>query len=307
MEYERAEKLPVLEVVEPVISVRGLTKAFGERVVIEGFNFDIYPEETFAIVGGSGAGKSLSIRNVLHLPDRYPCTEENRSYIPDSGTVYIFGQDISNLSEKELNKLRKRMGYIYQQNALDGSLTVWGNIARWHEEHSVDGWIRAYRDGGMGKKEAREAARLRLDGMIRESLKQVQLDYAVVAEKKPSDISGGERKRVAVAREICHMPEILIGDEVTTGLNKGMRKDIAHLLCDLKKTYHNTLVVITHDDETLPIYGGRIAFIDSASLYLFDDFSAFEGAKADNPAVKKYFDGIHEASEEAAVAVARRA
>jgi len=218
---------------EVVISVRELVKTFGGRTVLDGVTFDVYRGEALVIMGGSGCGKSTVL---LHLV---------ADYRPDDGEIYIFGQDITKLSERDLNKTRLRFGILFQSGALYNSMTVGENVALPLVEHTD------------------------LDPNIIDIIVKMKLDLVGLKDFEdlmPSQISGGMRKRVGLARATALDPEILFYDEPTAGLDPIMAGVIDKLMMDLGEKMGVTSVVVTHDmrsaftiaDRIIMLYKGKV-------------------------------------------------
>ncbi|MCL5953045.1 MAG: ABC transporter ATP-binding protein [Nitrospirae bacterium] len=219
----------------PAISVEGLSKSFGAQRVLREVTFFVPKGETYCIIGGSGQGKSVLLKHVMRL------------LLPDRGTVRVDGEAIESLSGEDLSRVRKKMGMVFQESALFDSMTCLENVAFGLMMHRKD----------LSKREILDVARekLRLVGLPR-----------TVEEKSPSQISGGMKKRVGIARAIALSPEILLYDEPTTGLDPVLSASIDDLIGRMKGELGVTSLVITHDmssafriaDRILFLYGGEI-------------------------------------------------
>ena len=217
------------------ISVEALSKSFGSQQVLREVTFSVPKGETYCIIGGSGQGKSVLLKHVMRL------------LLPDSGTVRVNGEAIESLSGEDLARVRKKMGMVFQESALFDSMTCLENVAFGLMMHRKD----------LSKGKILEMARekLRLVGLPR-----------TVEEKSPSQISGGMKKRVGIARAIALSPEILLYDEPTTGLDPVLSASIDELIGQMKAELGVTSLVITHDmssafriaDRILYLYGGEI-------------------------------------------------
>jgi len=220
----------------PKIRIRGLSKAFGEKQVLDGIDLDVPAGTSLVVIGGSGSGKSVLLKCILGLIE------------PDAGTIEIDGRDVLNLPREEQEKLRARIGMLFQNGALFDSLPVWENVCF--------GLLALRR---VGRAEAREKAG--------EFLAQVGL-AASVGELSPAELSGGMQKRVALARAIAAQPEIMFFDEPTTGLDPIMGAVIDGLIVDCVKRLGSTAVAITHDmasarrigDHAAMLFGGKIVW-----------------------------------------------
>jgi phospholipid/cholesterol/gamma-HCH transport system ATP-binding protein len=211
---ESAKPAPNRENEEPIIEVTDLVREFSGRAVLNGISLKVYKGDTLVIMGGSGCGKSTLLRHIMG------------SLKPTSGSVKIFGQEITDMSEPELNKIRRRFGMNFQFGALLQSLTVGENVALPLLEHSVV-------DPSI------------IDLVIKMKLELVGLTG--FEDLKPAEISGGMRKRVGLARAVALDPELLFSDEPTSGLDPVMTAVVDKLTCDLTKNLGMTAVVVTHD------------------------------------------------------------
>ena len=215
---------------EPVIEVTDLVKEFGGRRVTNGVSFKVFRGETMIIMGGSGCGKSTLLRQVIG------------SIKPTSGSIKIFGQDITHLDEAELGQVRKRFGMLFQSGALLQSMTVGENVALPILEHSsVDEEI--------------------ADLVVKMKLELVGLTG--FEDLKPSEISGGMKKRVALARALARDPELLFSDEPTSGLDPVMTAVVDKLTQDLTRKLGMTAVVVTHDMTSASRIGTKMIMLGS--------------------------------------------
>ncbi|RUM58579.1 MAG: ABC transporter ATP-binding protein [Persephonella sp.] len=216
------------------IVVKNLSKSFGKKKVLKNISFEVYEGEIFILMGGSGSGKSTTIKHIIGLLK------------PDSGSIEIDGVDITKLSKNELIEFRKKLGYLFQEGALFDSLKVWENVGFYYLENTK-----------MKEKEIRDLAR--------EKLKLVGLKD--VEDLYPSQLSGGMRKRVALARAISTSPEIILYDEPTSGLDPITSAMIDNLIENLRNNLGITSIVVTHDLATAFGIGDRIAFIHKGIIY----------------------------------------
>jgi phospholipid/cholesterol/gamma-HCH transport system ATP-binding protein len=215
------------------IQVRDLYKSFGEQKVLDGISFDTRQGETVAVLGRSGTGKSVLLKILIGLQR------------PDRGEVRIAGRDIATLGIKELNEVRKRMGFLFQQAALYDSLTVEENVAFPLGRHT-----------GMSEQETKDR--------VKELLASVGMDRDL--EKLPSEISGGMQKRVGLARALALDPEIILFDEPTAGLDPITAGEIGRLIVDLKKRRKLTAVVVTHDLRGARLFADRLVLLHEGKL-----------------------------------------
>lgn len=214
---------------EPIIRLKGVNKQFGDFKVLENVDLEVKPGETLVIIGRSGVGKSTILKHMAGL------------LAPDSGEVWVEGQDVARLTEEELNELRKKMGVVFQYAALFDSLTVFENIA-----------FRLLRDFGMTRVKAIE--------VVKQKLELVGLKDEII-DRKPSQLSGGMRKRVGLARAIAVDPEIILYDEPTSGLDPVTSEAINDLILDMQKKLKVSSVVVTHDMHSAYKVANRIAMI----------------------------------------------
>jgi phospholipid/cholesterol/gamma-HCH transport system ATP-binding protein len=228
---------------EPLFAIRGLTKSFGERKVLDGIDFDILRGETFVILGRSGSGKSVTLRQLNGLDK------------PDAGKVIFDGRDITALQERDLYPVRRRIAMLFQGGALFDSMTISDNVAFPLREHTQ-------------LSEAEIAAK------VQEKLGLVRLPEA--GPKMPSDLSGGMRKRAALARSLALDPEVVLYDEPTTGLDPMTSAAIGHLIRQIHGHLNVTQVVITHDIALARQVGDRIAYLSEGHFRFVGDWAAAE-------------------------------
>lgn len=204
-------------------------KAFGANEVLRGFTLDVNEGETMVIIGFSGTGKSVAIKHIVGLLE------------PDEGTVHVDGVDVGSLTRRELYALRAKIGYVFQFAALFDSMTVAENVA-------------------MGLRKQGGLTSAQIDERVREALELVDLD-PTVGEKLPSELSGGMRKRVGIARAIALRPKYLLYDEPTTGLDPVTSAIIDDLMVRMQRQLGVTGIVITHDMRSAYTVGTRIAML----------------------------------------------
>lgn len=213
---------------EPIIEVDSLVRYFGPQKVLDGVSFKVYAGDTFVIMGGSGCGKSTLLRHLIG-------TEK-----PTSGSIKIFGQNICSMHPDEMHKLRGRYGMLFQSGALLQSLTVAENVALPLQEH-------APLDSGL------------IDTVVKMKLEQVGLTGH--GHKKPSEISGGMKKRAALARALALDPPLVFSDEPTAGLDPIMTAVVDELTQRLTQKIGATVVVVTHDMNSVFRIGTRIIML----------------------------------------------
>lgn len=210
------------------IRVVNLYKSFGESQVLRGVDLEVHQGESMVVIGGSGSGKTVLIKCIIGLVQ------------PDEGEIYVDGLEISNLNEKGMNEVRKKFGMLFQWGALFDSMTVWENV-------------------GFG---LRHQTRLK-EGDIRRiaSEKLALVGLRNVEDLMPSELSGGMRKRVSLARAIAIEPEILLYDEPTTGIDPIMADAINDLIIEMREKLNVTSIAITHDMKSAYKIGDRIAML----------------------------------------------
>ena len=242
---------------ETVIQLEAVSKAFGSHRVLDGVSLDVFRGETLVVIGRSGTGKSTVLRLVTGLSE------------PDSGTVRVFGRDISRYAEQELNEIRKRIGVVFQYAALFDSLTNFENVA-----------FRLLRDLGMSVPKAWRIAA--------EKLEMVGLPERVLS-LRPSELSGGMRKRVGLARAIAADPEVVLYDEPTSGLDPVTAGAIDDLIVSLQKRLKVTSVVVTHDMESAYQVANRIAMLYDGKIIGCDAPEGIRNSK--NPVIRQFVTG----------------
>lgn len=218
---------------EPVIRVVDLVKTFGDRTVLNGVNIEVFRGETVIVMGGSGCGKSTLLRHMIG------------SMWPDQGHVELFGQDISQMPDDDLNELRKRFGILFQSGALFNSMTVGQNVSLPLREHT-------------------DLDDDTIEIMVRMKLELVGLRYA--ANLLPSEISGGMKKRAGLARAIALDPEILFYDEPSAGLDPVTSAEIDQLMMDLASKLGVASVVVTHEMDSAFRIADRMAMLESGHM-----------------------------------------
>jgi len=237
------------------ITVSGLRKSYGDHVVLDGIDLEVGTGEAFVVVGPSGTGKSVLLKHLIGL------------LRPDSGRVIVAGQDLWAMDHLQRVDFRKKFGMSFQEGALFDSMTVFDNIA--------------FPLRRSGKKPAQVRAR------VEECLELVQLPD--IASKRPSELSGGMRRRVGFARAIAHKPEILLFDEPNTGLDPIMTDTIAEVILGIRRQLRATIVTITHHIPSARKIGDRLALLSGGHI-LFQG-TPDEFVKSPDPAVRQFVEG----------------
>ncbi|MFY7697456.1 MAG: ABC transporter ATP-binding protein [Legionella sp.] len=241
--------------VSPIIEVKDLANFLGEQWVHSDLNLTINQGEIFAIIGGSGSGKTTLLRSMLMLLK------------PTAGKIRIFGKDISTANEHERNSIRRRWGMLFQHSALFSAMTVLDNIMFPMREFTT-----------LDTQSIQELALLKL------SLVGLQSEVAI---KYPAELSGGMQRRVAMARAIAMEPELLFLDEPTSGLDPLSAKQFDHLIVFLRDTLNLTIVIVSHDIESLKRTTDRVAFIGHGKVLSVQPITELMGNKM--PLIADYF------------------
>lgn len=250
---------------EALFEIRGLSKTYGKKLVLDQLDFDIHKGECFVIMGRSGMGKSVTLRQLNGLEK------------PEAGTVTFDGANITALEERDLFPLRRRIAMLFQGGALFDSMNIFDNVAfplREHTKHSEN--------------EIRETVRHKL-ALV--NLKDVE-------RKMPPDLSGGMRKRAALARSLALDPEVMLFDEPTTGLDPITSATIGKLINSIQKELGVTSVVVTHDIPLARRVGDRIALLADGKFRFIGDWREAEGS--DDPELANFLAGREEEEEHVA-------
>lgn len=244
---------------EPVISLRNLRVSYGEREILHGISFDVLPGETLVILGGSGSGKSTLLRTLVGLEK------------PSSGEILIKGQDLAKASSAELDEIRRKIGMSFQGGALFGSMTVGENVALPLREHT-------------------RLEESTIEIILRLKLEQVGLEgfeyYA------PSQLSGGMKKRAAVARALAMDPEMLFFDEPSAGLDPIIAAGIDELILQLKRAFRMTIIVVTHELASAFLIADRMLLIDKGNVVALG--TPQEMRSSTQPRVRQFLDRVAE-------------
>jgi phospholipid/cholesterol/gamma-HCH transport system ATP-binding protein len=253
--------------VEPFIRFDSVRKAFGPKVIYAGLTLEIQRGETITVMGPSGSGKSVLLKMLIGLLQA------------DAGEIVFDGQDITKMNEQQLTEVRRRIAYLFQGAALFDSLTVGENVAYGLREQF---WNTMTNDAILGR--------------VAHSLELVGLPG--IQEMRPSDLSGGMKKRVGLARTLALQPQVLLYDEPTTGLDPINTARINHLITGIQKALKLTSIVITHDMGTAFSVSDRLAMIGKGRILLVGTKEEFKESR--NPAVHNFINGIAPPSEDVA-------
>lgn len=240
---------------ETVIHIDHLNKSFGTNHVLRDFNFDLHRGESIVVLGKSGSGKSVLIKCIIGL------------IAPDSGTVEVFGNEISGLSREELDKIRVKVGFLFQSNALYDSMTVRENLEFPLRRH----WI--------------EKNKETVNELVTEALANVGLAHTI--NMMPAELSGGMRKRIALARTLILKPEIILYDEPTTGLDPITSMEIIRLIGDIRKKYNTSSLIISHDMNCVKYAADKIVMLIDGKCYATDTYEELK--KSNDSQVKPFF------------------
>jgi phospholipid/cholesterol/gamma-HCH transport system ATP-binding protein len=244
---------------EAVISVRDLHVKYAEREILHGLSFDVMRGETLVILGGSGSGKSTLLRTLVGLER------------PSSGEIWLRGKNVTEISDAEMNEIRKGIGMSFQGGALFGSMTVGENVALPLREHT-------------------KLEEPTIEIMVRLKLDQVGL--AGFENYVPAQLSGGMKKRAAVARALAMDPEILFFDEPSAGLDPIIAAGVDELILELKKAFHMTIVVVTHELASAFLIADRMVLMDKGNIVAIG--SKEEMRSSTHPRVRQFLDRMPE-------------
>src|SRR5207249_1238893 len=240
-------------------SLRNLRVSYGDREILHGISFDVMRAETLVILGGSGSGKSTLLRTLVGLER------------PSSGEIWLRGKNLAAISSQEMDEIRKRIGMSFQGGALFGSMTVGENVALPLREHT-------------------KLEDSTIEIILRLKLEQVGL--AGYEDYKPSQLSGGMKKRAAVARALAMDPEVLFFDEPSAGLDPIIAAGIDELILELKRAFHMTIIVVTHELASAFLIADRMLLIDKGNIVALG--TTEEMRSSTQPRVRQFLDRIAE-------------
>jgi phospholipid/cholesterol/gamma-HCH transport system ATP-binding protein len=239
----------------PIIEIKNLYKTFGENKVLQGVNLSVNEGEDLIILGRSGSGKSVTIKCLVGL------------VAADKGQIKVFGTDITQLKNSELNKIRTKIGFLFQNGALYDSMSVRQNLAFTLKHH----------DKSIPSDE--------VEKQIEEALENVGLLEAI--DKMPAELSGGMRKRIGLARSLIIKPEIMLYDEPTSGLDTITSREITELMLSIQKKKKTTSIIITHDMASAKLAGNRIMILNEGVIHAEGSYEELE--KSTDEWVRSFF------------------
>jgi phospholipid/cholesterol/gamma-HCH transport system ATP-binding protein len=238
-----------------VVKMEHIKKSFGDNQVLKDISINITKGENLVILGKSGSGKSVLIKCLVNLIE------------PDEGKLIVLGQDIEGLNNSDLNTIRKKIGFLFQSGALYDSMTVGENLA-------------------FPLRDSKDISEEEINKLIEEGLKNVGLENT--ANKMPSELSGGMRKRLGLARTLILKPEIMLYDEPTTGLDPITSKEISELILDVQKTHKTSSIIITHDMACAKITANRMIVLKEGLIIAEGTFDELE--KSEDKWVRSFFE-----------------
>ena len=240
---------------ETVIKIEGLSKSFGANPVLDHFNLSLYRGENLVVLGKSGSGKSVLIKCIIGLIQ------------PEKGKIEVLGKNVLTLNQTDLDKIRERVAFLFQSNALYDSMTVRENLEFPLRRHSF------------------QLTPDEVNSMVMEALQNVGLEHTV--DMMPAELSGGMRKRIALARTLILKPEIILYDEPTTGLDPITSLEIISLINTIREKYLTSSMIISHDMKCVKLVAHRIAMLIDGQCYAvgsYDELSASADEK-----IKQFF------------------
>ncbi|TPG58426.1 ABC transporter ATP-binding protein [Hymenobacter nivis] len=242
-------------VIEVVLTVAGISKSFGENHVLQDFSLTLHRGENMVVLGKSGSGKSVLVKCIIGL------------LAPDAGTITVLGQYVATLDHTALDALRAKVGFLFQSNALYDSMTVRENLLFPLRRH----WL-ADRRGQE-------------DQLVRQALDDVGLPQTI--DQLPAELSGGQRKRIALARTLILPPEIILYDEPTTGLDPVTAREIDQLIRHVQQKYHASALIISHDMNCVRLTADRVILLAEGRCYAEGTYD--ELAQNPDPTVHAFF------------------
>lgn len=245
-----------MEAIKPIIQIQHLNKSFGSNHVLRDFSMEVIPGENLVILGKSGSGKSVLIKCIINL------------IVPDSGKILVLNQDISELDQDQMDVLRADVGFLFQSNALYDSMTVRQNLEFPLRRH----WSKQQR-----LQNAQSA--------VLEALEDVGLSHTI--DMMPAELSGGMRKRIALARTLILKPKVILYDEPTTGLDPITGREISQLMLKVQEKYQATGIIISHDMNCIRMTSDRVIMLIDGKNYISDTYENLQ--RVSDPKVRDFF------------------
>jgi phospholipid/cholesterol/gamma-HCH transport system ATP-binding protein len=243
---------------EAVIEIRNVNKSFGDNHVLRDFSMDLYRGENLVVLGKSGSGKSVLIKCIIGLMTQ------------DSGSIKVLGKEINDLDHDALDKMRVKVGFLFQSNALYDSMTVRENLEFPLRRH----WLKAQQNPTD------------VEDLILETLANVGLAHTI--DMMPVELSGGMRKRIALARTLILRPDIILYDEPTTGLDPVTAREISDLIVEVQQKYNASSMIISHDMNCINITSNRVVMLVEGKCYATGEFNELK--KLPDPKVHEFFE-----------------
>jgi phospholipid/cholesterol/gamma-HCH transport system ATP-binding protein len=240
----------------PVLVISQLYKSFEDNHVLMDFNLRLFKGENVVVLGKSGSGKSVLIKCIIGLLK------------PDRGMIQVFGENIPEMDDNNLDKIRTKIGFLFQSNALYDSMTVRQNLEFPLRRHSI------------------KVTQMEMDEMVKNALEDVGLAHTV--DMMPEELSGGMRKRIALARTLILKPEIILYDEPTTGLDPVTGREIIWLMVDIKKKYNTSSLIISHDMNCVHLASDRVVILIDGICYANGSYQELNSNQ--DPKVKQFFE-----------------
>lgn len=242
---------------DPVIDIQQLSKSFGNNHVLRDFSLSLFQGETLAVLGKSGSGKSVLIKCIINLIE------------PDEGQITVLHSNVSDLDQEALDQLRAKVGFLFQSNALYDSMTVRENLEFPLRKH----WSKAKQDSDAER-------------AVTEVLNDVGLAHTV--DMMPEELSGGMKKRIALARTLILRPAIILYDEPTTGLDPVTAREISQLIVEVQKKYNTSSIVISHDMHCIQATANRVVMLIDGQCYANNTYENL--VRHSDPKIREFFD-----------------
>jgi phospholipid/cholesterol/gamma-HCH transport system ATP-binding protein len=248
--------LKLEENINKILVIKGLCKSFGDNHILKDFNLELFKGKSTVVLGKSGSGKSVLIKCIIGLIK------------PEKGSIHILGQNIPDLNHDDLDQIRAKVGFLFQSNALYDSMTVRENLEFPLRRH----WL--------------EISQKEVDIMVINALDDVGLAHTI--DMMPIELSGGMRKRIALARTLILKPEIILYDEPTTGLDTITSKEIIELMIEIQQKYNTTSLIISHDMNCVRMASDKVVMLIDGRCYAEGTFK--ELSQSVDPKVKLFFE-----------------